>query len=862
MRFNKKVLLAASAVLLAAAGITGALLLHQPEKAPVVDPPAQEDVVFYATDYTAPPRDAMTLWYTKPASYTNEGWESHALPIGNGKIGAKIFGGVTQENIQLNEKTLWSGGPTVSGYSGGNGDGDYGETILKIQKLLEKGKEAKAAKAMNKLQGNETGLGAYQNFGEIQLQFPQSDAPCDGYIRDLNLQNATANVEFDRNGVSYQRSYFISYPDNVLVGKLSAGESGALNFDILIDSAQGAVPMAQGNRIVLTGMVNDLTETGEKGPNANNLRYASVLELVVTGGETKANSDGSITVNHADTVEFFFSAATDYANDYPVYRSENDPVLVAEQAVVAAVQKGYEEVYQSHLADYQELFQRVTLDVGQNIPCVPTDAQLADYAPGTPEGKALEVLYFQYGRYLLVASSRDGSLPANLQGIWNNSNTPPWQSDYHMNVNLQMNYWPAYVTGLAETALPLIDYVDSLREPGRVTAKLYTGIGGMLPNGCPDPYQPTGWMVHTQNSPMGNTGPGSNWKWGWAPTAGAWITQNTYDYYAFTKDVVMLSEKIYPAMEECALMWSQMLVYDSVTDRMVSSPSFSPEHGPVSAGNTFDQSILWQLYTNVIEGAQALESAGLASQVNHALIEKLRAQLPQLKPVRIGDWGQIKEWPLETNWNTGKKMADLGIEDQHRHMSHLLGLYPFHYITQDTPEYFEAARVSITQRGDGGTGWSKAQKICTWARLRDGNHSYKMLGELLKESTLANLWDTHPPFQIDGNFGAAAGMAEMLIQSQNGYIDFLPALPDAWKEQGSFSGLMARGNFVISLQWSQGKVLNVSIKAGTDADCILKLNPDQFAFVKNGTAILPVAGENGTVSIPMEAGQELVVNPV
>lgn len=862
---KKKIIIAAGSVfLVAAVGITGGILLHNSKTKKPAPPPAeeQEQVVINQTDYDTPPRDEMTLWYTKPAAHTDEGWEAQALPIGNGKIGAKIFGGVSKEYIQLNEKTLWSGGPTIEGYNGGNNKSDYGKTIAEIQQLLEQGKEAKATKAMQKLQGNETGLGAYQNFGEIQLSFPESEAPCDGYIRDLNLQNGAASVAFTRDGVPYQRSYFVSYPDNVLASHLSAGEGGALSFDITLNSAQGGSVSADGNRITLSGTVNDLTKEGEKGPNANDLRYAAVLELVLTGGESRANENGSITVTNAEAVEFFFSAATDYANDYPTYRSGNDPAPIAEQAVKAAVKKGYESVYQSHLEDYQALFQNVTLDVGQEASCLPTDKLLESYEQGTTAGKALETLYFQYGRYLLIASSRDGSLPANLQGIWNNSNSPAWQSDYHMNVNLQMNYWPAYVTGLAQTALPLLDYVESLREPGRVTAKLYTGIGELLPDGKPDTSKATGWMVHTQNSPMGNTGPGSNWKWGWAPTAGAWITQNTYDYYAFTKDINMLAEKIYPAMEECALMWSQMLIYDSATDRMISSPSFSPEHGPVSAGNTFDQSILWQLYTNVIEGADALEAAGMGERVNKALLVKLKEQLPKLNPVSVGDWGQVKEWPQETDWTSQKKMKSMGIEFQHRHMSHLLGLYPFNYITKDTPEFFNAAKVSITQRGDGGTGWSKAQKICTWARLLDGNHSYKMLGELLKESTLSNLWDTHPPFQIDGNFGATAGIAEMLLQSQNGYISFLPALPDAWKEEGSFAGLMARGNFEVSLQWSEGRVRKATIKAGADGDCVIQLAANEYQLHLNKAQALNVKEEDGKISVPMKAGEELVIEAI
>ena len=671
---------------------------------------------------------------------------------------------------------------------------------------------------MTKLQGNETGRGSYQNFGDLYLKF-DGTFRAKNYIRDLHLDTAVSTVSFTSGGVDYQREYFASYPDRIIAARLTASEGGKLSFDAVLESAQNGAVTAEGDTITLTGTVMGLE--GKKGatPDANSMRYAAQVRVIPEGGAVSANADGSLTVTGADSVVLLLTAATDYANDYPEYRSGVDPMDTVREKMEAAAALGYDQLRQRHEADYTPLFDRMQLDLGQQGSLEPTDRVLKAYQK---EGSnpSLEALYFQYGRYLLIASSREGSLPANLQGVWNGKNDPMWESDYHTNINLQMNYWPAYVTNLAETATPLLEYVDSLREPGRKTANMYTGIGADLPDGTPDTSQATGWMVHTQNTPLGMTGPGSVWTWGWSPTAGAWLTQNTFDYFAFTQDIDMLRTEIYPAMQESALMWSQLLIEDPVTGRLISSPSYSPEQGPVSAGNTYDQSIIWQLYSDTIKAADALTQAGYGSDVNAELIETLKTQIDRLQPVEVGAWGQVKEWPQEDTWeDRGFKTHD--VEKEHRHMSNLLGLYPGNYITPATPEYMAAARVSLEDRGDGGTGWSKAQKICEWARLLDGNHSYKMLSELLKESTLDNLWDTHPPFQIDGNFGATAGIAEMLIQSHMGYIQLLPALPDAWAQSGSVSGLVARGNFVFDFAWADGALTQVQMIARSGGDCVM-----------------------------------------
>ena len=785
----------------------------------------------------------LKLWYQQPADYDHQGWMTQALPIGNGYMGGMIYGGIEREVIQFNEKTLWSGGPGAEGYNYGLKENAY-ESLDEIRADIDKNGWTNNLSGSNGgMYGDSTAFGYYQNFGEVIIQFEEgSMANAEGYERYLDLRTATAGVSFENDGVTYTREYFADYPDHVMVFKFDASEAGALSFDVSMTSAhEGASFTAADNIITMRGALSD-----------NGMIYESQIKVIPSGGSVTDNNDGTISVADADSVVMIMSAGTDYANDYPDYRGD-DPHAAVTSYIEEAVTKGYDTLRENQLNDYQEIFSRVELDLDHEIADVPTDVLMEQYNQGTYDPKQIEVLAYQYGRYLMISSSREGSLPANLQGVWNDSNSPTWNSDYHFNINVQMNYWPSYVTNMSEVAEPLIDYIESLREPGRVSAAEFFNV-------VSDEETPeNGWMVTTMNNPFGNTSVGWG-SWGWAPASNAWICQDLYDYYAFTGDKEKLREEIYPIMKEAAQFWIQTLVEEEGTDRLVSSPSFSPEQGPYTAGNTFDQSLIWELYKDTIEASQIL---GVDEEFRNTLIE----QQERLDPVEVGEHGQIKEWRLEdeegfpTRWDT-----------THRHISHLIGLYPGTYITAETPEYFEAAKVSLETRGDDGTGWGLSHKLNAWARLKDGNHAYKLINRqlLLTDSTstnyesggtYSNLLCAHPPFQIDGNAGFTAGVSEMLLQSQAGYIEPLPALPDAWAD-GSYDGLVARGNFEIGVDWQNGSMTELRILSKSGNDCTVKYADISTAIVTkaDGTPVEVETTDNDTISFATEAGESYIVS--
>ena len=749
------------------------------------------------------------LTYKQPASTTYKGWEEEALPIGNGSIGAKVFGLIGAERIQFNEKSLWSGGPLPdsSDYQGGNFQDQYA-FLAEIRQALEK-KDYNIAKelAEQHLVGPQTSqYGTYLSFGDIHIEFSQQGTTLSqvtDYHRQLNISKALATTSYVYKGTRFEREAFASFPDDLLVQRFTKEGLETLDFTIELSltrdlASDGKYEQEKSDykecklditdfHILMKGRVKD-----------NDLQFASYLAWE-TDGDIIVRSD-KVQISGASYANLFLVAKTDFAqNPASNYRKKIDLEKQVKNLVEIAKEKGYAQLKSRHIEDYQTLFQRVQLDLGAEIDASTTDDLLKNYKP--QEGQALEELFFQYGRYLLISSSRDcpDALPANLQGVWNGVDNPPWNSDYHLNINLQMNYWPAYVTNLLETAFPVINYIDDLRVYGRLAAARYAGIVSQK-------GEENGWLVHTQATPFGWTAPGWDYYWGWSPAANAWMMQTVYEAYSFYRDQDYLREKIYPMLRETVRFWNAFLHKDQQAQRWVSSPSYSPEHGPISIGNTYDQSLIWQLFHDFIQAAQEL---GL----DEALLTEVKEKFDLLNPLQITQSSRIREWYEEEE----QHFQNEKVEAQHRHASHLVGLYPGTLFSYKGKEYLEAARASLNDRGDGGTGWSKANKINLWARLGDGNRAHKLLAEQLKSSTLPNLWCSHPPFQIDGNFGATSGMAEMLLQSHTAYLVPLAALPDAWST-GSISGLMARGHFEVSMRWADKKLLQLTILSRSGGD--------------------------------------------
>ena len=770
-------------------------------------------------------------------------FQQASLPLGNGDMGLSVLGETDVETLIFNEKTLWSGGP-VTGRSDYNGDNFTGvaadgltesERFYAIRDALLNGDEKTAEKLFNNLQGNIDNKGAYLAWGDVVLDFGHKRVK--DYKRSLDVDNALSNVSYSHNGTVYSREIFANNPSNVIAIELSS-QGDELNFTVGFTSKQDGSDVVVANN----GILN-------YGALSNGLNYYFELRVDANGGRL-SYGDNTISIDNTHKAHIYLSAATDYKMDFPVYRTGETASELAERVsstVATAAAKGYDALKNEHLSDYHNLYNRVKLNFGGVKPSFSTDTLIRRYPTvflRNSHRKYLEQLLYNYGRYLLISSSRENSqLPANLQGVWNQSNEAPWQSDYHINVNLQMNYWPAYNTNLYECAAPLVKYVDGLREPGRITSKTYTATAAELEADLPDEYY--GFIAHTESNPYGHTTPGTGEfvKALWSPVAVAWLLQNVYEGYEYTKDASYLAY-VYPIMKEALRYFERtMIMYGG---RLVSAPSYSPEHGPLTAGNTYEQSLIWQLLTDSIAAATELG-------VDEDKVVQWTEMREKLNPIEIGSGGQIKEWYDETyNWSVGKPF--------HRHTSHLLGLFPGDLINKDAnPEWAEAARVTLKWRGKNTTGWAMGQRINTYARLGDGNNAYKLIKKLFAKGIYANLFDAHPPFQIDGNFGYTAGVTEMLMQSNMGYIELLPALPSQWA-QGEINGIVARGNFEIDMKWTNNTVDYATIKSVSGSECQIKLNDaDNYKVIDENGNPIAFTVANGTIRFETTTGASYTV---
>ena len=780
------------------------------------------------TDYT----QGLSIWFDTPnnldgraiwlrasglGANPDRAWETRSLPLGNGSLGANVLGSITAERITLNEKSLWKGGPNTSGGAEyyWNMNKQSAPILNEIRQAFTEEDYDKARILTQKhfngwanyVEKEETPFrfGAFTTMGELYVETRLSEIGMSEYYRVLSLDSAMAVVSFKKDNTRYLRKYFISYPDSVMVMKFTADGVGKQNLVL------SYCPNSEAKSNLRTDGTDGLLYTGIL--DNNGMKFSIRIKAIAKGGTVMAQN-GRLIVKDADEVVFLLTADTDYKMNFnPDFKDPKtyvgaDPEQTTRTMMEGAIQKGYDGLYRNHEADYTSLFNRVKLHLNPDLTArnLPTYQRLANYRNGTPDYR-LEELYYQYGRYLLIASSRPGNMPANLQGMWHNNLDGMWRVDYHNNINIQMNYWPACSTNLNECMWPLIDFIRSLEKPGEKTAQAY--------------FNARGWTASISANIFGFTAPLSNKQMSWnlIPVAGPWLATHIWEYYDYTRDRKFLKEIGYPLIKGSALFTVDHL-WHKPDGSYTAAPSTSPEHGPVDEGVTFAHAVVREILLDAIEASKVLE-------VDKKERKQWKDVLAHLVPYKIGRYGQLMEW--------SKDIDDPA--EQNRHVNHLFGLHPGHTLSPiTTPELAQAAKVVLEHRGDGATGWSMGWKLNQWARLQDGNHAYMLFGNLLKHGTLDNLWDTHAPFQIDGNFGGTAGITEMLLQSHMGFIQLLPALPDAWKD-GSISGICAKGDFVVNLTWKDNHLTEAIITSQSGTPCTVRYSEQTLSFkTKTGKA--------------------------
>ncbi len=710
-------------------------------------------------------------------------WSEEALPLGNGRLGCMIYGGTDKEQIQFNEDTLWT--------------------------------------------GDETDTGAYQAFGDIIIELGHEHP--DDYRRMLNLSTAVHTITYKDKGIRYQRECFASSEAGVIVCHFTADRPGAYNATLFLQDSHEGTLTSGDNRLGIAGSLAGYVYKSGSGRGTNTDAYALALDYeaqmwVRHEGGAAAVKASSIELVNVDSFTVFLAAGTDYINQRDRGWKGEHPHNRIEAQLKAASQRPYDRLLREHIQDYQSLYGRLTLDVGTTPTAtgqVPTDQRLEAYQQMKPDPD-LEELVFNYARYLMISSSREGTLPANLQGLWNNSNQPPWRCDYHTDVNIEMNYWFVDQANLSECFQPLPEWVNSIREVRKAETKAT--------------FNTRGWLTHAENGVFG----GSTWKW--SKGDAAWVAQNLWDHYAFTQDVDYLRTRAYPVMTELCEFWVDHLK-ELPDGTLVSPDGFSPEHGPHEDGVSFDQQLVWDLFTNFLEASETLG-------VDGDLQRNIASMKPQLLGPQIGKWGQLQEWMVDRD----------DPKDQHRHLSHLIAVHPGRQISPlTTPELAEAAKVSMNARGDGATGWSKAWKINIWARLHDGDRAYKLLSEQLRGNYYQNLFGFHPPFQIDGNFGYASGLCEMLLQSHMGQIHLLPSLPKAWPD-GKIHGIQARGGFELDIDWQRGMLTRAVVRSKHGQSCRIRVT-DAIAVSTSGRPVEVIRHDDQTIEFETDAGKTYLLTP-